>query len=109
MQYQAITAPGGPKPKHAMVLELLCRRHDAARTRIEELNRRGDDPWEDLKPVLERQWETLGNDFDHSLRWFRQGYQPQRRIPMKRDPAEARSFREPRKSLSISKAFWRSP
>lgn len=71
MQYQAITAPGGPKPKHAMVLELLRRRHDAARIRLEEL-RRGEDPWEQLKPVLERQWETLGNDFDHSLRWFRQ-------------------------------------
>lgn len=54
-----------------MVLELLRRRHDAARIRLEEL-RRGEDPWEQLKPVLERQWETLGNDFDHSLRWFRQ-------------------------------------
>lgn len=71
MQYQAITAPDGPKPKHAIVIELLRRRQDAARTRLEELKRRGDS-WEDLKPVLERQWESLGNDFDHSLRWFRQ-------------------------------------
>ncbi|MGH8611406.1 MAG: hypothetical protein ACREYF_04985 [Gammaproteobacteria bacterium] len=71
MQYHAITARRGPKPKHAMVLTLLRLRHDAARARLEELKRR-EDSWEDLKPLLEQQWEVLGDGIDHSLRWFRE-------------------------------------
>lgn len=84
LRYLAITAPGGPQPKHAMVIELLRHRHDAAHTHLEEFKR--EDNWEDLKPALERQWEALGNDFDHSLRWFRQGSVDSVQAPMKRNP-----------------------
>lgn len=48
------------------------RRHEAARARLEGLRCRSEDHWEDLKPLLERQWEILGNGIDHSLRWFRE-------------------------------------
>lgn len=58
--------------EYALVLGLLRGRYNAACARLEELKKRKEDGWEDLKTALEREWEILGKGLDHSLRKFDQ-------------------------------------
>ncbi|NIP59819.1 MAG: hypothetical protein GWM92_16050 [Gemmatimonadetes bacterium] len=94
LEGKAQSAKAEREAQYRRVIERLQGYRDEARERLEEIQRAGDDAWDDLREGLQKSWSALTEGFRAALDEFRSGGEPEAPPPPptpESGPPEARS------------------
>lgn len=94
LEAKAQSAKADREAQYRRLIDKLQGYRDEARTRLDEIQRSGDDAWDDLRDGLQRSWSALAEGFRAALEEFRSGGESEPPPPptsSESNPPEARS------------------